>query len=140
MSKHKECIISPYVYVGIRIADLPAHVRATIRKRTRKYNQSIIIEAVQKVTGVTFEQIHMHKRTIELVTARQIYCHQMRDKLPWSLKEIGLSINRDHTTVIYALEAYSNLYETDSIFMETANRVENELDELSSELIVNLKK
>lgn len=136
MSKQKECVISPYVYVGIRISDLPMHVRTTIRKRTKKYNQAIILEAIEKVTGVTFEQLHMHKRTINLVTARQIYCYQMRDKLPWSLKEIGISINRDHTTVIYAVEAYHNLYETDDKFIETANKIENELDVLSSELVI----
>lgn len=135
MSKERLAVISPYVYVGIRIADLPAHVRTTIRKRTKKYTQAIILEAIGKVTGVTFEQIHMRKRTLELVTARQIYCFQMRDKLPWSLKNIGTSINRDHTTVIYAIEAYHNLYETDEIFAGIADKVENQLDALSCELV-----
>lgn len=57
-------------------------------------------------------------RIREIVELRNIYCH-LAKQMNFSLKTIGVSIgNRDHTTVIHNLNAFSSLIETNDTFRE----------------------
>ena len=133
-----KCDISPYVYPGIRLADLPKEYRTVIKKRGRQYNQTIISDAITKVMNVPFKDIEHKTRRKTIKDARKIYCYQMKDKLSWSLKEIGVSIgNRDHTTVIHNIQTYKDLYQTDDAFKDWADRIEDEIDSNSADFIIN---
>lgn len=128
-------VISPYAYVGLRIADLPPNIRKTIRMRTRRYSQRLIAEVIEKVTNVPIHMLGHKTRSRPVVYARHIYCFQMRDKTNWSLKEIGASIGgRDHTTIIHSVNVYHDLNETEDSFFELCNRIENEIDWASADL------
>jgi chromosomal replication initiation ATPase DnaA len=133
--QEKNVVISPYAYVGLRIADLPPNIRRTIRMRTRRYTQRLIAEAIEKVTKVPMHMLGHKTRSRPVVYARHIYCFQMRDKTNWSLKEIGASIGgRDHTTIIHAVNTYHDLNETEDSFFELCNVIENEIDWASADL------
>jgi chromosomal replication initiator protein len=86
---------------------------------------------------VPFRDIEHKTRRKTIKDARKIYCYQMKDKLNWSLKEIGVSIgNRDHTTIIHNIQTYRDLYETDDIFKDWADRIENEIESNSSDFFI----
>jgi chromosomal replication initiator protein len=133
-----KCIINPYYYPGIRLADLPATIRTVIKQRGRAYNQTIISDAIYKVMDVPFFSIAHKTRKRTIKDARKIYCYQMRHKLNWSLKDIGISIGgRDHTTIIHNVQTYKDLYETDENFKDWADKIEHLIDCNSSDLIIN---
>lgn len=136
MSK-EQAPISPYVFVGIRLADLPIEMRTIIKKRGRAYSQTIITDAIKKVMKIPFMKIENKTRKHPIKDARKIYCFQMKHKLGWSLKDIGESIGgRDHTTIVHNIKTYKNLYETDDNFREIANQIENEIDCSSADLVI----
>jgi len=135
MKEEKKVVISPYSYVGIRIADLPPNIRKTVRMKTRRYSQTIIAEAIEKVTGVSITMLAHKTRRLPVALARHIYCYQMRDKTTLSLKEIGQTLGgRDHTTVLNSVNVYHDLNETDDSFFELCNVIENEIDMASGDL------
>ena len=133
-----KCVISPYSYPGIRVADLPMSIRTIIKKRGKAYSQAIISDAINKVMKVPFRDIEHKTRKKTIKDARKIYCYQIRHKLNWSLKEIGATIGgRDHTTIIHNVQTYHDLYETDDNFREIADRIEDEINYSSADLIIN---
>lgn len=132
-----KCDVSPYVFPGIRLADFPTAVRTVIKKRGRQYNQTVITDSILKVMNIPFRDIEHKTRKKSIVDARRIYCYQMKNKLDWSLKEIGKSIGgRDHTTVLYSINSYRDLYQTDDTFKNWCNMIEEEIDCRSGDLII----
>lgn len=130
--------ISPYVFAGIKLRDLPDEIRNKIKQRNKSYSHSIIVEAIEKVTEMKFSDITKNKRSISLVDVRRIYCYQVRDKLNWSLKEIGESMGgKDHTTVIHNLKTYANIYDTEDDFRNMADRIADEIEFSSEEYLFN---
>lgn len=63
-------------------------------------------------------------RIRELVELRFIFCHIAR-KMAYGLKDIGLYLNRDHTTVLHGLRTFRNLYQTDEYFREKYHKIIN---------------
>ena len=140
MSKEK-VNISPYVFAGIRLRDLPDSLRVKIKHRNKSYSHSIIVDAIEKVTEMKFTDIMQSKRSITLVDIRRIYCYQVRDKLGWSLKEIGLSIGkRDHTTIIHNIKTYLDIYDTEDEFRSMADKISHEIECSSEEYTHNILK
>ena len=130
--------ISPYVFAGIKLRDLPDEIRNKIKQRNKSYSHSIIVEAIEKVTEMKFSDITKNKRSIRLVDVRRIYCCQVRDKLNWSRKGIGESMGgKDHTTVIHNLKTYANIYDTEDDFRNMADRIADEIEFSSEEYLFN---
>ena len=59
--------------------------------------------AVCKYYGVGFNELLSPRRLPRLVKARHVAMHLARDLTTASLPEIGRAFNRDHSTVIYAI-------------------------------------
>jgi chromosomal replication initiator protein len=126
--KDKE-VINPYVIVGLKRIDWPLSIKVNIKKRKYKYNQEMIIEAVEKYTDIKYSEFVKKTRTRRLSEARKLYCYFMRTRLKWELKEIGETLSgRDHTTVIHNINVYKDLYETDDEFRLKANNIAEELE------------
>lgn len=68
-------------------------------------NARPIIEPILKRLGVTWTEIIDDRRWRPLVLARREVCVALRDA-GWSYEAIGRYINRDHSTVIYAIETW----------------------------------
>jgi chromosomal replication initiator protein len=66
-----------------------------------------IINATTEVTGVTRLQMLSKRREKEYVQARWIAMYVAREMTTMSLPEIGRKMQRDHTTVLYAIEKIS---------------------------------
>ena len=126
--KNKE-LVNPYVIVGLKRIDWPLSIKINIKKRKYKYNQQMIISAVEKYTRIEFSEFMKKSRKRKLSEARKLYCYFMRTKLKWELREIGETIGgRDHTTVIHNINVYKDLYETDDDFRCKADNISEELE------------
>lgn len=66
--------------------------------------------------------LDMSCRQRPIVELRSIYCYIGRN-MGYSLKAIGQSLNRDHTTVINSLTSFKNLMETQDYFPEVYNAI-----------------
>jgi chromosomal replication initiation ATPase DnaA len=129
-------IISPYIYVGIRRKDLPHDFKVRMRRRVCRYKIDFIFEAIKMVTEHTREEMRGRYRGRTLVQARQMYCHFAKTLLGWSLADIGELINKDHTTVIHSLNVFSDLYQTDENFKQDADRVLQEIEWMTQDIIL----
>jgi hypothetical protein len=66
----------------------------------RKYN---FLERSEAVTGLSIDEIRLHKGHRQITRVRWAVSHVMRDALGRSYPEIGNSMNRDHSTIIYGI-------------------------------------
>ncbi len=135
MNKLESNVMSPYIFVGIRTRDLPHDFRVRVRRRACRYRQDHILTAIELVTGYGFEDLRSKYRGRNLVQARQMYCHFCRVLLGWSLKDIGETIERDHTTVIHSIDTFSDLYKTDSNFKDEADNIQQEIEWMTKDII-----
>jgi hypothetical protein len=88
-----------------------------------------IKEAIEIVCNISFETVKGLSRKREIVLARHLYCYFMATRSKLSLDDIGLSINRDHTTVIHGRESIKDKIScNDSIVLPAVNSVINILD------------
>jgi hypothetical protein len=116
-------IISPYIYPGIRRGDLP--VGYTPSQDPTLITQKIILDSIEEVFNLDYQQIASTVRSNLYVTARIFYCYLVRKHLNWSLKEIAASINRDHTTVIHSLRNYEDYLLNEEVFRTTNKTIED---------------
>ena len=82
------------------------------RKMTPKQRQSLCSEIIDKVCayyGVSTEEVIGRSRFKEIVMARHMAIYIIRNKVKLKLKATGMLFNRDHTTVIHAIQNINNL-------------------------------
>ena len=71
-------------------------------KRARQTDWHVVIRRIERAHGVTLEQMQGPRRYRPIVRARWALIAALRER-GWSLMRIGKFLNRDHTTVLYAL-------------------------------------
>ena len=71
-------------------------------KRARQTDWHVVIRRIERAHGVTLEQMQGPQRYRPIVRARWALIAALRER-GWSLLRIGRFMNRDHTTVLYAL-------------------------------------
>lgn len=68
-----------------------------------------IIEAVEIVTGLDFDQFNVKSRKSEVVDARFLFIHFVHKRLRFKLSMIGrIMQGRDHSTIIHANKEVDN--------------------------------
>jgi chromosomal replication initiation ATPase DnaA len=113
----QEELISPYVYVGIRGADIPIKFRKSLKEQKPLYTQQMVVEAVEDVMGIAFVEMQSKYRFRQITQARNMYCYYMYKHLGWTLLEIGKSIGgRDHTTVMHNIKVHDDMCYSDTEF------------------------
>lgn len=117
--------INPYVFPGIRRSDLPEEY--AVLGDPAQVSQKMILDSLQDVLNVNFKQLCSPIRRTHHVRGRIFYCHLMRKYTGWSLKEIGQSINRDHTTVIHNIRNHEAFVETEDKFKELDATIERDI-------------
>jgi len=116
--------LSPYVFPGIRVADLPLNQIPNINPFQFKTTEHEIMEIVATECQVTIEGIISLSRNRELVDARHIYCAAVMLRLRPTLEKIGEKIsNRDHTTIRHALLKFMERYKYEETYRETSDRI-----------------
>lgn len=71
--------------------------------------------AIEKYTKVTAEQIKGRKRQRSSVYARMYFAYIMKNYNTYTLSSIGDIINKDHTTIMYYLQAVEDMIYCDKI-------------------------
>lgn len=75
-----------------------------------------IITEVAKTYGTTPEDIRGKKRSAQVSNARKVAIYIIRDITELPLKTIGSEFNRDHSTMVYAIDDVEKNMKTDSHF------------------------
>lgn len=73
-----------------------------------------ILNTIQKVTGV---DITTKTRKYEFIEARMIYYKLLRDR-GYSLQEIGDTLDKNHATVLHAINVFEDIIEYDKDLVE----------------------
>jgi chromosomal replication initiation ATPase DnaA len=97
-----------------------------------------IINAIESVLGITFEQMASRSREGEYVTARQIFFLVMRSCTTATYQEIGSIIGRDHSTVLYGTNKAIVDYNYSKQHRTVINSVLERLDPKSYESIMDV--
>lgn len=123
MDKKKKSL-SPYVFPGIRVADLPINQIPKINPYQFRTTEHEIMQIVAEECQVTMEDIISLSRKRESVDARHIYCAAVMLRLKPTLEKIGEKIsNRDHTTVRHALLKFMERYKYEENYKVTTDRI-----------------
>jgi len=89
------------------------------------------LDIVTKTTGVKYSDLLARSQKRELVVARQLFCWagvkelRRREDTDLSLTKIGQAINRDHSTVLYSSQKFSErceIYEKDRLLAQEVNQ------------------
>ena len=91
--------------------------------------QDSIINAVCKYFNITKDQLTQKTRKREIVEARQVACVLIRKNFPrLSYEKIGNMLGGlNHATMIHAIKKVDNMLATDKAFIQTFNRIKNEI-------------
>ena len=121
--------ISPYSFPGLK---LDQKDKQQIKNNTKllryKITKEEILEIIANECGITVSQILNKSRKREVINGRFIFCGIMKDYFGHSLKKIGEYVgNRDHTTIIHAVEKYHDRYENEDHFRNAVNMIYNKI-------------
>lgn len=112
-------MISPYIYAGLSGKD-----QYLSRHGIKVTDKHEILDAVCYALEVDKEALKSLDRHRDTVNARHIAMGLIRKHNPeTSLMNIGKMFNRDHSTVIYAVRNFDNLYGVDKIFTAQVDHV-----------------
>lgn len=76
--------------------------------------KEIIIREVCQKYDLSFEKLKSKTRERDITFPRHLAMYLIKRRTGMSLEKIGQLFNRDHTTVIHALESIQNYIDTDS--------------------------
>lgn len=125
-------------YQDLMNSDLDTNtVIRAIRDLIREQNEFIpspdeIIEETAKYYGYTPQELKGLSRTKEINLARQISIYLIRHITSLSLKEIGRVFNRDHSTIMNAIQNIEKKMKTDRVLAETIKDIQTNINSLGS--------
>ena len=128
MSK-KVVKVSPYCFPGIKLSQKEKEeFRNSQRSLRYRMSKDEILQIIADECTVSVSDIIDKTRKKEVVNGRFIFCGIMKDYFGHSLKKIGEYVgNRDHTTIIHAVEKYHNRYENEDHFRNAVNMIYNKI-------------
>lgn len=98
------------------------------KKMSPKQRQSLCNEIIEKVCayyGVSVKDVVGRTRFKEIVMARHMAIYIIRNKVKYKLKATGMLFNRDHTTVIHAIQNINNLLCYDEATINDLKNLQN---------------
>ena len=128
MSK-KVIKISPYSYPGIKLSQKDREeFRNSQRSLRYRMSKDEILQIIADECMVSVGDIIDKTRKREVVNGRFIFCGIMKDYFGYSLKKIGEYVgDRDHTTIIHAVEKYHDRYENEDHFRNSVHIIYNKI-------------
>ena len=95
---------------------------------TKNKEIDILLKLIEDKTDYTLDQLKGPRGRRDLTHARRAFCAISRKLLGLTFMEIGSLINRDHTTIIYALKQHESeigIYaDYDQIYKDLYSRLE----------------
>ena len=128
MSK-KVIKVSPYSYPGIKLSQKDREeFRNSQRSLRYRMSKDEILQIIADECMVSVGDIIDKTRKREVVNGRFIFCGIMKDYFGYSLKKIGEYVgDRDHTTIIHAVEKYHDRYENEDHFRNSVHIIYNKI-------------
>ena len=121
--------ISPYSYPGIKLSQKDREeFRNSQRSLRYRMSKDEILQIIADECMVSVGDIIDKTRKREVVNGRFIFCGIMKDYFGYSLKKIGEYVgDRDHTTIIHAVEKYHDRYENEDHFRNSVHIIYNKI-------------
>jgi len=114
--------MTPLIYAG-----LARPIRLAFNNR----NHLPIIFVVCNVMGINQEELVSSSRKRKLSIARCIISYFLRKNTSLTLLEIGRMLGgRDHSTILYQVQMYKDLYDTDKSFRSLADKIRSRIAKL----------
>lgn len=106
--------------------------KEVVKNFVKEINKEITVEYIQQLVANHFdmkvENLQGKTRKRQVVVARQLSMYLAKKLTDKSLKSIGETFGgRDHSTVIYSCNTVQDLMETDAIFKDTVEDLEQKL-------------
>lgn len=128
MSSNKT-FISPYVFPGLKLDGEDRRlIKSSFKHLKYKITKEDLLDMVADECGVTAKQIISRIREREIVNGRFMYCAIMNISFGYTLQKIGkIMDDRDHTTILHAVETFKDRYRNEETFRSTVNRIYQKL-------------
>lgn len=97
------------------------------KNNIREVTPSVITEVVSEHLGIPKEDILSTSRRGEVARARQISMYLCRTMTDRSLENIGAYFNKDHSTIMHAVEKIKNNLSTDEELHETVETIKKKI-------------
>lgn len=106
--------------------------KEVIRQFISQVNKEISVENIKKLVAdhfkVPIDKLQGKTRKRAIVIARQLSMYLAKNFTTNSLKSIGQNFgNRDHSTVIYSVQAVKDMMDTDLLFKDTVAELEKKV-------------
>ena len=106
--------------------------KEVVKQFVSSVNKEITVENIKKLVAEHFklpiEKLQGKTRKRSIVIARQLSMYLAKNYTTSSLKNIGQNFgNRDHSTVIYSVQAVKDLMDTDLLFKDTVSELEKKV-------------
>lgn len=82
-----------------------------------------IKEAIFDVLGLRFDQYTTNSRERHFFYARMIFINYCREVQDITLEEIGIMLNRDHSTVLHGIKTFKNEIQYNADFREDCRKI-----------------
>jgi chromosomal replication initiation ATPase DnaA len=119
----KSPIISPYIYPGIRVDDLPKDIQEACIKKHCDTSQKKILKIVAHTFKVTEKEIISKSRKVVHVNARYLYYACIKLKYGLSSTIIGGHVDRDHASVLHGFKEFANRYQLEFDYRNSCKQV-----------------
>lgn len=112
------------VYTGLYDTAKRAYLKQV--SMTEQERAQDIVKTICDTLKISVEDVESQWRKREVTLCRHVCIHFVKYKTKLSLKAIGQLLGgRDHSTVIYGLETYDDILETDKSFRELMIKMES---------------
>jgi chromosomal replication initiation ATPase DnaA len=88
---------------------------------------AIVFREVKGEYGVTAAQMNSSTRMANIREARQVFTQLMREHSSMTLEDIGMLVNRDHSTISTTSKVIQNQIETNAGFRKRYNRIKSNI-------------
>lgn len=95
-----------------QVCDCKVSVSISLKNRVIKNSEELdkLKHLIWKTFGITWEEIKGLSRLREIVSARYCFMYIAHTQYSLNKSQIGDMCNRDHTSVIHAINTVNNLY------------------------------
>lgn len=93
----------------------PMAIPGIARTRTL-FTPKIMFDVIEQVLEISTEELRSNSRKRELVEARHIFCYFTKENTKFTLSKIGGLVNRDHASILHAVNLINNLLESNKDF------------------------
>jgi len=112
--------ISPYVFPGIKNKDEIKKIKKFKRDRI---SLDDILLIIARNCNVNLKDITSRIRKREVIDARFIFINTLREQFNYTYEAIGEMLERDHTTIIHAVNTHRERYHQYSDYKQVSDGV-----------------